>query len=70
MRRRYSLVVLILISFLLSFCSQEDKKGVIAVTTASESIEKEKIEGKCCASNIPARFPVKNKNIPHPENSK
>jgi hypothetical protein len=66
MRKRYSLVALILISFSLSFCTQEDKTKEIVAATASENIEKGKIGGKCCASNIPARFPVKNKNIPHP----
>lgn len=59
MRRKYKIVGSVLIAFVLFSCSQKERK---VMKTSGESVKVQK--DKCCASNIPARFPVKNNNIP------
>ncbi len=65
MRRKYKIVGSVFIAFVLSSCLPEDNK---VMTTSSESVKAQK--DKCCTSNIPARFPVKNNNIPRPATDK
>lgn len=65
MRRKYKIVGSVLIAFVLSSCSQKNSK---VMTPSGESVKVQK--DKCCASNIPARFPVKNNNVPRPATDK
>lgn len=67
MKSKSYLVALMFLSFTISFCTQENKKEVVVKTSdVSETVEKSKSKGKCCAS-IPARFSIKRSNIPQPE---
>ncbi|MDB5121612.1 MAG: hypothetical protein JWN56_2830 [Sphingobacteriales bacterium] len=65
MKSKYLIVVLLLILVTVSFCTQKNKKEAISATP-NKTVKAGTSKPKCCSSNTPARFPLKNSNIPQP----
>ena len=64
MRKKNYVLALSIILFMFSFCTQDEKKPVAASAKAVK--EKYTSQRKCCTSNLPARFSIKNSHVAQP----